>query len=59
MNALLDAEADRLCNVQRYDRTEVRRHTRARHYQRRLHTKAGEFRLDIPKVRRQTAIIRH
>jgi putative transposase len=57
LNALLDAEADRLCNVRRYNRTEVRRDTQARQYERRLHTKAGEFRLNIPKVRRQTAII--
>jgi hypothetical protein len=25
LNALLDAESDRLCNVQRYERSEVRR----------------------------------
>jgi putative transposase len=25
LNALLDAEADRLCNAQRYERTEARR----------------------------------
>ena len=28
LNALLDAEADRLCNAQRYERTEARRDTR-------------------------------
>src|SRR5271169_6747795 len=42
LNALLDAEADRLCNAQRYERSEARRDTRAGHYERRLHTKAGE-----------------
>ena len=31
LNALLEAEADRLCNAQRYERTEVRRDTRAGH----------------------------
>ena len=31
LNALLDAEADRLCNAQRYERSEARRDTRARH----------------------------
>ena len=54
LNALLDAEADRLCNAQRYERSEARRDTRAGHYQRKLHTKAGEVRLRIPKLRQQT-----
>ena len=34
LNALLDAEADRLCNAQRYERSEARRDTRAGHYER-------------------------
>ena len=54
LNALLDAEADRLCNAQRYERSEARRDTRAGHYERRLHTKAGEVRLKVPKLRQQT-----
>ena len=54
LNALLDAEADRLCNAQRYERSEARRDTRAGHYERKLHTKAGEDRLKVPKLRRQT-----
>jgi transposase-like protein len=54
LNALLDAEADRMCNAQRYERTEVRRDGRAGHYERKLHTKAGEVRLKVPKLRRQT-----
>ena len=29
LNTLLDAEADRLCNAARYERTEARRDTRA------------------------------
>src|SRR6476646_7209417 len=41
LNALLDAEADRLCNAQRYERRAVRRDTRAGHYERGLQTKAG------------------
>ena len=60
LNALLDAEADRLCNAQRYERSETRRDTRAGHYERGLQTKAGEVRLRVPKLRRQafeTAII--
>ena len=54
LNALLDAEADRLCNAQRYERSEARRDTRAGHYERKLQTKAGEVRLRIPKLRPQT-----
>src|SRR5262245_41530538 len=54
LNALLDAEADRLCNAQRYERSEARRDTRAGHYERKLQTKAGEVRLKIPKLRQQT-----
>jgi putative transposase len=42
LNALLGAEADRLCIGQRYERSEARRDTRAGHYERKLHTKAGE-----------------
>jgi len=45
LNALLDAEADRLCNAQRYERSAARRDTRAGHYERGLQTKAGEVRL--------------
>ena len=44
LNALLDAEADRLCNAQRYERSEARQDTRAGHYERNLQTKAGEVR---------------
>ncbi len=54
LNSLLDAEADRLCNAQRYERTEARRDTRAGHYERSLETKAGEVKLKVPKLRRQT-----
>src|SRR5436190_2826559 len=54
LNALLDAEADRLCNAQRYERSEARRDMRAGHYERSLHTKAGEVRLKVPKLRQQT-----
>jgi len=54
LNALLEAEADRLCNAQRYERSEARRDTRAGHYERKLQTKAGEVRLKVPKLRAQT-----
>jgi hypothetical protein len=36
LNALLDAEADRLCYAQRYERSEARRDRRAGHYERKL-----------------------
>jgi Transposase, Mutator family len=42
LNAMLDAEADRLCRAERYERTEARKDTRAGSYQRHLQTKAGE-----------------
>src|ERR1041385_6952096 len=54
LNALLDAEPDRLCNAQRYERSDARRDTRAGHYERKLQTKAGEVKLRIPKLRMQT-----
>ncbi|MEQ9814578.1 MAG: IS256 family transposase [Azospirillaceae bacterium] len=54
LNALLDAEADRLCGAGRYERSEGRRDTRAGSYDRALHTKAGEVTLKVPKLRRQT-----
>jgi putative transposase len=54
LNALLEAEADRLCNAQRYERSEARQDTRAGHYERKLQTKAGEVRLKVPKLRAQT-----
>ena len=53
-NALLDAEADRLCNAQRYERSEARQDSRAGSYERTLHTKAGDVSLKVPKLRRQT-----
>lgn len=54
LNALLDAEADRLCGAARYERSEARKDTRAGSYERALHTKAGEVKLKVPKLRRQT-----
>jgi transposase-like protein len=42
LNAMLDAEADRLCGAERYERNEARQDTRAASYERTLHTKAGQ-----------------
>jgi putative transposase len=60
LNALLDAEADQLCQASRYERTEKRQDTRAGHYKRKLDTKAGQVQLKVPKLRTlsfETAII--
>ena len=54
LNALLDSEADAMCNAQRYERSPDRTDTRAGHYQRSLHTKAGEVTLNMPKLRNKT-----
>ncbi len=54
LNALLDAEAERLVGAGRYERTEARRNIRSGSYQRKLQTRAGEVRLKVPKLRRQT-----
>lgn len=60
LNELLDAEADRLCNAKRYERTDARKDTRAGHYERSMHTTSGEVKLKVPKLRTlpfETAII--
>ena len=50
LNQMLEAEADRLCNAERYERTEARVDTRAGHYQRKLTTRAGEVSLNMPQA---------
>ncbi len=60
LNKLLDAEAEKLCNAARYKRIADWQDMRAGHDQRKLHTKAGEVTLNVPKLRQQkfeTAII--
>jgi putative transposase len=54
LNAVLDKEADRLCNAERYEHTEAREDTRAGHYERKLQTRAGEVTLKVPKLRKMT-----
>ena len=54
LNAMLDAEADALCGAGRYQRSPDRVDTRAGTYDRKLHTRAGEVSLKMPKLRRQT-----
>jgi len=60
LNSLLDAEAERLCNAKRYERTPERQDSRAGHYSRKLLTCAGKVDLKVPKLRTlplETAII--
>jgi transposase-like protein len=54
LNAMLDAEADEMCNAQRYEHSPDRVDTRAGSYTRKLHTKAGEVEVKVPKLRKQT-----
>jgi putative transposase len=51
LNGLLQAEADELCGAKRYARSPERLDTRAGHYDRRLHTQAGEVTLSVPRLR--------
>jgi putative transposase len=60
LNALLDAEAERVCQAGRYERSPERQDTRAGSYERKLQTKAGEVTLKVPRLRKlplETAII--
>jgi len=60
LNEMLDAEAQEMCNAQRYKRTEARKDCRAGFYRRKLQTQAGEVELNVPKLRYakfETAII--
>ena len=60
LNQLLDAEADRITQASRYERSPDRVDTRAGHYKRKLLTTSGEVELKVPKLRNlpfETAII--
>jgi len=60
LNALLDAEADQLCQAHKFERTAKRANSRAGHYKRKLHTTSREVQLKVPKLRETkfaTAII--
>lgn len=60
LNELLDAEADRLVNAERYARSEGRRGYRSGHYERQLETRAGKLKVKMPKLKHlsfETAII--
>ena len=49
LHKMLDAEADKLYNAERYQR----KRSRASYYQRKLLTKTSEVKLDVPKLRQQ------
>ncbi|MBN1931903.1 MAG: IS256 family transposase [Desulfobacterales bacterium] len=60
LNGILDAEADRLCQARRNERSSERQDTQAAHFKRKLHIKAGKVVLKVPKLRHlpfETAII--
>ena len=60
LNAMLDVEADRLVNAERYARDEGRKGYRAGHYDRTFTTTAGDVNLRMPKLKGvafETAII--
>ena len=60
LNSLLEAEAGRLYQASRYERTDARKDARAGYYNRNLETKAWNVKLKIPKLRTltfETAII--
>jgi transposase-like protein len=54
LNSMLDAEADEMCKAQRYEHSPDRVDTRAGSYTRKMHTKAGEVEVKMPKLRKQT-----
>lgn len=60
LNAMLDAEADRLVNAERYARDDQRKGYRAGHYDRNFTTTSGDVNLKIPKLKGitfETAIV--
>ena len=52
LNAMLDAEADELCQAKRYERNPDRVDTRSGTYQRSLQTRVGEVELTVPRLRK-------
>lgn len=51
LNAMLDAEADKLVNAERYARDDQRKAYRSGHYDRSFATSSGEVNLRMPKLR--------
>jgi len=59
LNAMLEAEADQLCQAQRHQRSAERQGYRSGHYQRSLHTSAGDVKLMVPKLGKSHIRIGH
>lgn len=60
LNDMLDAEAEQMCNAQKWERTPERTDSRAGYYKRNFDTKSGPVELKMPKLRNgtfETAII--
>lgn len=60
LNQLLQEEADQICGAGRYEHSERRKDTRAGKYTRKLETRVGEVKLEVPKLRKlpfETAVI--
>jgi len=51
LNKPLNQEAEQLCGAKRYERSPDRVDTRSGSYTRKLHTKAGEVTLQVPRLR--------
>lgn len=51
LKGLLEQEAEQLCGASRYERSAERVDTRAGHYTRKLLTKSGEVKLQVPRLR--------
>lgn len=51
LNAMLDAEADKLINAERYARNEERKGYRSGHYERSFTTTSGEINIKMPKLK--------
>lgn len=52
LDAMLDAEADQINRTYKYERSEDRIDTHARHYARKLLATAGQVNFEIPKPRK-------
>ena len=59
LNALFEAEADRLVNVERYARDEERTGYHAEYYDRTLTTSAGKVNLRMPKLNANATYVEH
>jgi len=54
LNQILDAEASRICNTQKWERSSKRKDSRAGRDKKGFDTKAGRVKLKMPKLRNST-----